>query len=194
MKELPPTAYVIILYTIVMALGLHVAAGIIQTNEIQITQGITLQVDTLESPWWSGFFFISILIMTGLLLILIKYKLDIIIKILAIIAVLYAMTLALIALLGNYGIIAAITLIALTAWKKKNILLYNLTLILTVVGAGALLGASLSIAPSLLLLIILSIYDLIAVFWTKHMVTLAENAKGKLPFMFIIPHKGKTVG
>ncbi|MDD5111485.1 MAG: presenilin family intramembrane aspartyl protease, partial [Candidatus Altiarchaeota archaeon] len=66
--------------------------------------------------------------------------------------------------------------------------------ILTVVGAGALLGASLSIIPSIILLIILSIYDLIAVFWTKHMVTLAENAKGKLPFMFIIPHKGKTVG
>lgn len=57
-------------------------------------------------------------------------------------------------------------------------------------GAGAvgLLGLTLGIRPVIALLVILAIYDLISVYGTKHMLTLAEGAmKGRLPVVLVVP-------
>jgi presenilin-like A22 family membrane protease len=69
----------------------------------------------------------------------------------------------------------------------------NGILILTMGGISGYLGASLGIVPSLLLLLLLSAYDIIAVFGTKHMVTLAKGAKGKIP-MLSVPLKERFLG
>jgi presenilin-like A22 family membrane protease len=55
-------------------------------------------------------------------------------------------------------------------------------------GAAAIFGISLSIIPVLLLLILLAVYDAIAVYRTKHMITLAEGVMDlRLPILFIVP-------
>ena len=63
-----------------------------------------------------------------------------------------------------------------------------------IVGAGtaAIFGISLSIIPVLLLLVLLAVYDAIAVYQTKHMVALAEGVMDlHLPILFIVPkHRG----
>jgi len=55
-------------------------------------------------------------------------------------------------------------------------------------GAIAILGVSFGITPTFILLIGLAVYDAISVYWTKHMVTLAESAiDNKLPLLLVMP-------
>lgn len=62
--------------------------------------------------------------------------------------------------------------------------------ILTAAGASALFGISLSIVPTVILLVLLAVYDFIAVYKTKHMVKLAEGVMDlKLPILFVLPRK-----
>jgi len=57
-------------------------------------------------------------------------------------------------------------------------------------GAAAIFGISLGILPVLLLLVILMVYDAIAVYKTKHMVTLAESVIDlHMPVLFVLPRK-----
>lgn len=191
MKELSPIVYVVMLYVTVMSLGLYVSTTLIQ--KIYVTKELPPAVSNPEALASSAEIFIYILAVTGLLLLLLKLNLQAVVKAMSIIALVGGMAVTLITMLGDVGLPAALILLMLALWKK-NMFLMNITLILTVTGVGAFLGASLSTLPSLLLLITLSIYDLIAVFWTKHMVTLAEKAKGKLPFMFLIPHHKRSIG
>jgi len=66
--------------------------------------------------------------------------------------------------------------IILTAWKmfKPTILSQNTAAIISGAGVGAMLGASLGIAPSIVFMLILSVYDFVSVFITKHMIHLAK--------------------
>ena len=59
-------------------------------------------------------------------------------------------------------------------------------------GAAAIFGISLAIIPTLLLLVVLAIYDYIAVYRTKHMVALAEGVMDlRLPILLVIPKHWK---
>jgi len=55
-------------------------------------------------------------------------------------------------------------------------------------GAAAIFGISLETGPVLILLIALAIYDAIAVYRTRHMITLAEGVLSlRVPILFVIP-------
>lgn len=57
-------------------------------------------------------------------------------------------------------------------------------------GAAAIFGISLGILPVLMLMIILAVYDAVAVYKTKHMVTLAESVIDlRMPVLFVLPRK-----
>lgn len=60
--------------------------------------------------------------------------------------------------------------------------------VLTAAGAAALFGVSLAVLPTLLLLVALIAYDYIAVYKTKHMLTLATGVSElNLPILFVLP-------
>ncbi len=62
--------------------------------------------------------------------------------------------------------------------------------ILVASGMTAILGISLGILPAMILLIGLAIYDYVAVYKTKHMITLAEAvSKEKVPVMLVVPER-----
>jgi presenilin-like A22 family membrane protease len=86
--------------------------------------------------------------------------------------------------------------IILTAWKvlRPSILNQNIAAIISGAGVGALLGGSLGIVPSLVFILILSAYDFVSVFITKHMVHMAK-ALTERPTAFTIaaPHKFKKL-
>ena len=66
----------------------------------------------------------------------------------------------------------------------------NLLLGIAISGAATVMGLSLGIVPVIVLLILLSIYDLIAVFYTKHMITLADMIiTKKISLIFLLPSK-----
>ncbi|MCX6813354.1 MAG: presenilin family intramembrane aspartyl protease [Candidatus Azambacteria bacterium] len=65
---------------------------------------------------------------------------------------------------------------------------HNLILILTLPGIAALLGASLNPWTTVLILIIMSVYDYVAVYKTKHMVRMAKAMiSGRAIFAMIFP-------
>jgi len=67
---------------------------------------------------------------------------------------------------------------------------YVIDIVGIIIGAGAasIFGISLDIIPTLLLLVLLLVYDYIAVYRTKHMITLAEGVMDlRLPILLVIP-------
>ena len=66
----------------------------------------------------------------------------------------------------------------------------NLAVILSVAGIGGLLGLSISPLNAVIILVLLSVYDIIAVYKTKHMVKMAEEMiKRRVILALVIPEK-----
>lgn len=84
----------------------------------------------------------------------------------------------------------AAVLLAFAVLKIKIILVHNIGIILALAGIGAVLGISLKPLPVIILLLILSFYDIIAVYKTGHMVKMAEDMiKSRAIFGLVIPQK-----
>jgi presenilin-like A22 family membrane protease len=84
----------------------------------------------------------------------------------------------------------------LTAWKmlRPSIINQDIAAIISGAGVGALLGASLGVLPSIVFILILSCYDFVSVFITKHMIHMAK-ALTERPTAFTVaaPHKFKKL-
>lgn len=81
---------------------------------------------------------------------------------------------------------------SLTALLYKFPEWYVIDVIGVTIGAGAasIFGISLAIIPALLLLVLLAVYDYIAVYRTKHMIALAEGVMDlRLPILLVIPKR-----
>ncbi len=189
-KPLYSLLILISLYLMVQGIALNVGLNFIPKI---ISGEIAPIVEEPESPESSGQIFLYILIMTGVILILLKFKLGIMIRLFMFLAILMGMSITLWSFFPQLWFLLTIPLYLLFLWKRENALLVNVILILTIAGMGGYLGASLHFIPSLLLLLALSIYDIVAVFGTKHMVTLAKGAQGKIP-MFSVPIRKKFMG
>lgn len=78
-------------------------------------------------------------------------------------------------------------------YEKDLMWFNNFLLALAIAGAGSIIGLSLGVIPVVVFIILLAIYDIIAVFYTKHMVVLANMIiKKKLAFTFSIPTKKRV--
>jgi len=74
--------------------------------------------------------------------------------------------------------------------KKTSLLINNLAVIFAIAGVGAGLGLRFTPEMVILLLLIFSIYDFIAVYKTKHMVRMAEEmVKGQAILGIVVPQK-----
>lgn len=88
--------------------------------------------------------------------------------------------------------LAVVLLFFKNKFESKKITLWynNLLLALAIAGAGALLGLGLGILPIIILLALLAIYDIVAVFYTKHMISLAKLIIAKkVSLIFLLPSK-----
>ena len=73
--------------------------------------------------------------------------------------------------------------------KKKSVCLHNLCVALGIAGTISIAGLSVSPRSVVILLVLFSVYDFIAVYKTKHMVTMAKSMiKSGAILGFIIPH------
>lgn len=73
-----------------------------------------------------------------------------------------------------FSTLAAILLV-LIVFKRRIVFLHNIGIILAMAGIGSVLGLSLTPVSVVVLLLILSFYDIIAVYKTGHMVKIAEE-------------------
>lgn len=80
---------------------------------------------------------------------------------------------------------AALTIIL---YKFPEWYVIDITGVILGAGSASIFGISLNIVPVILLLIVLLVYDYIAVYRTKHMVALAEGVMDlRLPILLVIP-------
>jgi len=123
------------------------------------------------------YFFAIIIIETIILILLLKYFKKInIIKILDVIVSFFALTGIISLFIGNlYFILGVAFLLVLIKELWNNIWYKNIIIFLIVGFFSAYIGYSLGVLPIFVLLMLIAIYDYIAVFKTKHMVFLANK-------------------
>ncbi len=93
---------------------------------------------------------------------------------------------------NDYTIALILTAIifALRYGLVKNILMRSIAAGIAVAGAGAYIGISLGLIPLIVFVTILSLYDIVAVFFTKHMVQIGkESTQNNFAFTIAIPTK-----
>jgi presenilin-like A22 family membrane protease len=151
-------------------------------------------VPTTDAVYGVGIFF-YILLATGFVLLVIKYWKNFL-KVMEVVSILVSSWVFFqVLILGfvPYGaeVVPALVLaiaVTLSRLVWKNLLTQNIAMLLSIIGVGALIGASLGFLPALILLGLLTVYDVIAVFKTKHMVTMAQEiTKQQLAFTLAIP-------
>ena len=72
----------------------------------------------------------------------------------------------------------------------KNVTMRSIAAGIAVMGAGAYIGISLGLIPLIIFVTILSLYDILAVFFTKHMVKIGkESTQNNFAFTIALPTK-----
>ena len=144
-------------------------------------------------------FIIILLVFTGFLLLLLKFKWKKLIGAIIGLSIFFTFIYIFAGITGYFlGLTAPALLLTLVLSVAATALLYlypewyviDALGILIAAGAASIFGISLSIVPVIILLIILMVYDAISVYKTRHMITLAEGVVDmKSPILFIVPKK-----
>ncbi|MDO9518426.1 MAG: presenilin family intramembrane aspartyl protease PSH [Methanosarcinaceae archaeon] len=138
-----------------------------------------------------------ILVFTFMLLVVIKKNMKWIIQIIILLAVASTLYYVLYALLSTTSVSSSTNnIISILFSAGATIVLYKfpewyvIDVLGLMIGAGAaaIFGISLAIIPTIVLLVLLAVYDAISVYKTKHMIALADGVMDlKLPILFVIP-------
>ncbi|MEK6936653.1 MAG: presenilin family intramembrane aspartyl protease [Nanoarchaeota archaeon] len=136
--------------------------------------------------------FTSILIVTFLAIMLVKIKAEKLWRIWFFLSVWFALLISFSVFIKQE--IAIILALVITYFKvlKPNVIIHNAAELFIYGGLAAIFSSSLSIFSVSILLILISIYDMIAVWKTKHMIKLAKfQTKLKLFAGLLVPYKHK---
>jgi len=172
------------LFCLTISLGVATAFKI---NEI-------LEFQKIAIPQISFWKFIFYFLLATLLIFLISYFLKfkkgkgVFFKGIFILATFWGGALLLSCWMPNLPALILIGILIFWWFKKPSILIQDLCLILGIAGVGSILGLSLAPQIVVLLLVIFSIYDFIAVYKTKHMVKMAkEMIESKAILALVVP-------
>lgn len=179
---LTPTVLIILFFLLAQISGLALLAADITTQTDEVTGETTVEYsETIGGPrpdttGGTSFIFLAVGVTIGtiILLILAKLQLQKIWKVWYFLAVWVAMAIAIGAVLP--AIIAYIATFILTAWKifKPNLFVHNISEVLVYTGIAFLLVPIFDVFWASMLLIAIAIYDAIAVWKSKHMISLAN--------------------
>ncbi len=182
---------------IIMMIAISLLAVLLIKPITEVGLGAFEDPDSILNAF--AFIFIM-LVFTALLLILIKKKAQKVISVIialclasviyyVVIALLYQFELGILA--DVIGVLCGIGVIFLL-WMYPEWYIIDIAGIIISAGCAVIFGVSLSIIPVLILLILLMVYDFIAVKRSKHMLTLADGVlRQKMPIMLLMP---KTKG
>lgn len=176
----------LILFVITQLLGLYIANAFLQEN-IKTTI-----INDNPNDIWNAIGLISyILIFTGIFLLVMKFSKTVkILSLMEKIVVFSTTSIFVYLFVPELSFLFAILFLALRILLPESIMLRNVSAVISSAVVGSLIGVSLNILPVIVFVAALSIYDIIAVFFTKHMVAMAETLKEKnLALAFAIPTK-----
>ncbi len=142
-----------------------------------------------SDPTNSILYFFAIILFTAVVLVLARNK--IVLKLIMYSLLLISAFYVFYPFLGYLSILPSL-IILLALMKKPNGVTINVSAFFLACGITAMFGISLEPLPAILLLIVLAIYDFLAVYKTKHMLDLAESILDlKLPLLFVVPTDDK---
>jgi len=146
-------------------------------------KALNIVIETIAPPnsaWNSIYLLVSILVATVVLILIIKYAKRIpIFKILELLVIFTTLSLFISLFVGDLIAIALTIILIILKEVTKNFILRNMMITIMVGFIGGYIAYSLGTLPIVLLIVLVGIYDYIAVFKTKHMVYLAENIVDK---------------
>ncbi len=145
----------------------------------------------------SSFIFIitAVIIGTLLVLLLIKFKKTFLWKIWFFLAVVLCLSVSLAAFMNSYLALALGLVFAGLKIFRPNVIVHNLTEVFVYGGLAAIFVPIINVFAAFVLLVLISIYDFIAVFKIKHMVTMAKfQTKAKVFAGLFIPYRREKEG
>lgn len=143
-----------------------------------------------ESIWNPVYYIILILVFTAFILFVIKTDKKYILHAILLFAVAATMYYVFVAFIGQIPSLIITALLTVLLYKFPEWYVIDITGVLVGAGASAIIGISLAVLPTLILLILLTVYDIIAVYRTKHMIELAEGVMDlHAPILFVVPRR-----
>lgn len=164
----------------------------IEYNNISSGQIQTFSEEEQEYSWL--YLMIGVLIGTLIIFALIKFKMGFLFKYWFLFVVAYTIIIALSAYLPFFLALALGVMLGLLRVFKPNFFIHNITEMLIYTGLLIVLLDFLVLIPAIILLIVISIYDMIAVWKSKHMIKLAEfQNESKLFAGLCVPYSSKNI-
>ncbi len=191
MEEKKIMLFFVGIFLLTQVLGLYVGNEYIQLIKAGELEPAFENPENVEN---SLFLIVYMLLITGVIILMVKYK-KVLLKVVETVAVFFASMVTFDFLFPITIFFIPVSIIIssiLTAWKmlRPSVLNQNLALIFSIAGAGAVIGASLGVFPVLVFIAIISVYDFVSVFLTKHMVYIAkEITKTPTAFTAAFPYK-----
>ena len=176
---------------IILFLLAHLIGLLVVKHYLPESQQLPLKIEKPQAPEETSYIpiFITILIATIAALILIKFSAFRLWKLWFLLSVFLTLTISITAFIPE--LFAIFIAIILSLWKtfKPNVYIHNFTEIFIYGGLAALFVPILNIKSTIILLILISIYDAIAVWKTKHMISLAKfQSESKIFAGLFIPY------
>jgi len=171
-----------------LSLILGILAGL-RLEEIFVAQNISPQP---ISPWQFLFYFFLATVFLLFIIYFFKFKKGkgLILKLLFLLAIGFGDIFFFSLFLPDILNFLIVSILIFFLIKKPSLIVHNLAVVFAVAGVGAGVGIRLTPDMVILLLLIFSIYDFIAVYKTKHMVKMAkEMVKGQAILGLVIPQK-----
>ncbi len=167
-------------------------------TKITVYQNLPLGLDRPEISPGSSYIFIGVAVLIGTLLMLglIRFHVVSLWKIWLFGAIVLCLTVALSSFIPSKAAAAVAVAAAFFKVIKPNLLVHNLTEVFLYGGLAVVFVPVMNVKSAAILLILLALYDVFAVFLSKHMVTLAKfQASNQIFAGFFVPKKlsGKMV-
>jgi len=157
-------------------------------------------VEDTDNPVNSLVYVVAILVMTGVMLAIIKFGLEWILRALMVFAGAYISLFVLRVVIppvvtvpvGGFGINLLAWLLAaglgVALWVYPEWYVVDAAGVVMGAAAAGLFGISFGVLPALVLLVVLAVYDAISVYGTEHMLTLASGVMDlKVPIVLVVP-------
>jgi len=196
------TLVLIFLFFMSQVVGLLVTNAYIDyaaTSESGVVTFVELPYDIERPPVEEGgsfvFILAAVLIGTLLVLLLIKFKRTFLWKIWFFLAIVVTLSISFSAFINPY--LALFLSLVLAGYKifKPNMFIHNITEVFIYGGLAAIFVPIMNLFAVIMLLILISVYDFIAVFKVKHMVTMAKfQTKAKVFAGLLIPYSREKGG
>jgi presenilin-like A22 family membrane protease len=199
----PVTVYLILLFLISQMVGIAVVNQYIDHTQTEASGNVTYSelpmnmerppVEEKNNSWI--YVMVAVIVGTLLIFVLIKFRKPKVWKYWFLFAVFFCLLFAFYPFFKNvpYGqyIVAALAAgLALYKVFKRNVIIHNVTEVLMYGGLGAIFVPVMNLFSVTILLILISLYDMFAVWQSKHMVKLAQfQTESKLFAGLMIPYK-----